>query len=110
MTENYQTWTHDEYMTFVLIHAAFADYQLQNEENELIEQILPSIRYKNLHQFHRKNKDIENINIIMNLKEKFCNTEELKAELINKIRSVFYSDGKFNIYEKNMDRAFNLIL
>ena len=109
MNEDYKNWNEDEYLTFVLIHAAFADYEIQNEENDIISKILPEDRFKKLITFHKSNKDIDNINIIMSLTDRYCPTSESKKEIHGKIKSLFHADGKYNFYEKNMDRIFDLI-
>jgi len=108
--EDYTNWNHDEFLTFVLIHAALADFEIQDEEHDIISIIVPEKRFKGLLKFHKGNKDFENINIILKLKDKFCSTEEEKQKVCDEIKTVFDSDGDYNLYERNMDMALNLIL
>jgi hypothetical protein len=110
MNEDYKNWNGDDFFVFVLIHAAFADSQLQEEEQSIIAGILPGHRYIELIEFHKQNKDFENLNIIMELKGKYCNTAELKQIYRMKIQSIFDADGDFNLMERNMQRVFELIL
>jgi hypothetical protein len=110
MNENYSNWGQEEFLTFVLIHAALADFEIQEEEHEIIAGLIPSHRFRNILKFHKKNSDFDNINVIMDLKNKFCNSDEARQKLFREIKSVFHSDGRYNLHEKNMDRALNLIL
>ena len=110
MIKPYAEWTFDEFVSFMMIHVAMADFEIAEEERDIILKSIPMERYVEMKNFHQKNSDYQNIQIIMSLKDKYCDTEENKKRLFDKLDEIFYSDGVFNINEKTMRSAMHLLL
>jgi len=109
MDANYNKWSYDEFIAFVMLYAANADYEIVEDEKELIIGKVGEKEYKELLKYSNNNHDTENINIILDLKKKHIKTEEDLAELFDQINEVINADGVVNLYEKNMNNALHFL-
>lgn len=110
MIKPYTEWSFDEFVSFMMIHVAMADFQIAEEEKEIILKSIPLDRYNEMKNYHQKNSDYQNIQIIMYFKDKYCDTDENRKKLFDQLDEIFYSDGVFNVLEKNMRHAMQLLL
>jgi len=109
MGTNYKEWNYDEFIAFVMLYAANADYEIVEDEKELIIGKVGEQEYKQLLKFASGNHDTENINIILELKKKYITTKEDLADLFDQINEVINADGVVNLYEKNMNNALHFL-
>ena len=107
MVEDFNNWTKDEFLGFVLIEASFADKLIQQDEKPVITHILPIDRFYQLLEFYRNNMAEENLRIIKSLKDKFYSTDKEYEEFREKIRSLFMSDGQFSWMERDLEKSFD---
>lgn len=111
MNKNHENWTFDEYMSFILYHAAMADFNFADEEKAALLKIVNSDKLNEIRNIHKNNSDFENIQIILFFKEKFCKDDPDKIlEVEAAIRNMFDSDGEYNLLERNMKRALDMLL
>jgi hypothetical protein len=107
MTEDFNNWSKDEFLGFVLIDASFADKLIQEAEKAIITHILPIDRFYQLLEFYRFNDQEVNRSIILNLKNKFYITNDDNYELRDKIKSIFLSDGQYSWMERDLEKSFD---
>jgi hypothetical protein len=109
MEEITKNWTYDDYLHFLLIHAAYSDLNIADEEKEHIVKTANAEKYEELLEFYRNNTDFENMLILHDFKDKFLDTDEKVADVFNKIEDLFYADGEYSINEKNLSIALRMI-
>ena len=109
MEEVIENWEYDDFLHFLLIHAALSDFEISDDEKDLIIKTATEDKYHELLEFYHKNSDFENMIIIHEFKERFLNSPEKIEEVFQKVDDLFYADGEFSINEKNLNITLKMI-
>lgn len=110
MNFNINSWTKNDFITFVLIHASFADKLIQEDEKWIMTKFASIERYYQILEFYRNNSTEQNQEIIKQLKNKFITTERTKDELVNQIHKLLKSDKQYSEIEKEVETAIEALL
>jgi len=110
MKDIYKEWDFEKFITFMMYYAAQADFVFTAEEKEMILKRIGLEEYNELRTFHNKNSDYENIQVVLYFKSKFLDEREDIDKVYDAMNNVFNADGDFSLYEKNMMRAFHMLL
>jgi len=102
-------WSYDDFITFVMIYAAYADFKIVEAEKDIIVDKIGLDRYIELYRFFRKNRDAENIAIIVDLKKKYIETPEQQAELFQYVNNIINADGIVNVLESQMKETLDFL-
>lgn len=110
MSTDLENWTKREFLAFVLLYAATADYEITPEERENIIQRTGKSEMRKAEENLASLSDYDTIQTIVSYKEAYFRNEEEKDELLEDLRNLFESDHNFEIREQNMMRALQRIL
>jgi len=110
MNDIYKTWDFEKFITFIMYHVAMVDFNLAPEEKSLLLKRVSVEEFNDIRLFHKKNSDYENIQTILYFKDKFCQTTEAVDKVYDAMNAVIFADGEFNMYERNIKRAFQMLL
>lgn len=110
MSVNYSEWSKEDFVNFLLLHVAKSDFHLSEDELDMLNSHMNDSDIKIYTKLHKSNSDIENIQLIQNLGEKFCSTSEEKEEIMNKVQQMTMADDILNVHEKTVVNALNLLL
>ncbi len=110
MKDNYKNWDFEKFITFMMYYAAQADFILTQEEKEMILKRIGLEDYNEIRTFHKQNSDYENIQAILYFKSKYLEDKGNLETVYEAMNNIFNADGDFSIYEKNMMRAFQMLL
>ena len=110
MSNSLLDWSQDDFINFLLLHVAKSDFVLSEEEMDLIKSRMPDSKFKELSKLHKHNSDYQNIQIIQDMAEKYCRTSENKDEIMSRVKEMVMADDEFNIHEKTMMNALNMLL
>ncbi len=89
-----------EFRTYLLLYAANADFNLQEEEQEIILSNVTADEFKHVNKVFERHSDYERIETIMSYREKYFPTEEHVEKLLAGINELLFSDENFNINER----------
>ncbi len=95
-------WTKKEFKAYILLYAAQADYNISLEEKEVIISKVDEKTYKKIHIELKGDNDYQAIQKIQENMEAHNYSHKFLEHLINDIKEVFFSDGTFDILERNM--------
>ena len=110
MTVNYTDWQKNDFINFLLVHVANSDFNINDEEMDLLSSTMAMEEFKTLSKLHKSNSDIENIQIIQDFGEKFCCSQEDKDMIMARVREMVMVDDEFNIHEKTVLNALDMLL
>lgn len=110
MNESYKEWNFEDFISFLLYHAAMADFKFADEEKKLLLKHVSEEKLNQIKIFHKNNSDYENIQVFMYCKDKFCTDSDAIQKVESAVKSMFDSDGEYNLLEKNMSRAIELLM
>ncbi len=99
-----------DFKAFLFLYAAKADFNVSEEETDILVDIVSEKRLRELKKLSDSMSDYEEIQLIMELKEKYLMTDATKDRLLEEIMELFKSDDDFSINERNIFRALKRIL
>ena len=105
-----QNWNKEDYYTYFLIYAAYADFNLAEEEKEYILDRVSKEEYKKMHRIFKKHNDVEKLEIFDYFLHNFCNEESDKEKLLREMQEVFWADGRFESLEHIFMMYFKKII
>jgi hypothetical protein len=103
-------WTRDELVAYILLFAAHSDFKEDNHERNVIISKVDMDTFQEIHDEFDKDNDYQGIQKIMtSLRQHNYDREDVEI-LLNDIKTLFFSDGDYNINErimlKSLERLF----
>ena len=109
--EEYNTsWSKPQLKAYILLYCAHADFTESKEEKALILSKISGGSYGNIHQEFDADNDYQSIQKILSSLSRLGYSSENIEQLITEIRALFFSDGEFNILEKNLMMGLSRLL
>lgn len=95
-------WTKKELVAYILLYTAHSNFEEDNKERNVIISKVDMQTFQKIHDEFDKDNDYQSIQKIMQgVKEHNYNADDLKL-LFNDIKTLFLSDGEYDILERNM--------
>jgi len=105
-----EDWTRDEFLAYVLMFAAKADFSEGQEETEFIKDEVGEDIYDDIHEEIEEDNDAQRIAKILDYVNASDFDKEYADMLYHEISDLFMADGEFNTMEKNLRRVLKRIL
>ena len=86
-------WTYDQFITFLLIHASYADLEFTESERQAILDKVNLETFQEVNEFYDKLGEYECLDFIMKHKDQFIPNEQEKLKVMNTLSEHFYADG-----------------
>jgi hypothetical protein len=100
-------WTRDELIAYILLFAANSDFKEDNKERNVIISKVDVYTFQEIHDEFNNDNDYQGIQKIMaSLRQHNYEQDDVEI-LLTDIKTLFFSDGKFNIQERNMLKCLN---
>jgi len=106
MTQQYENWSYDEFLTFFLISAANADLEIKEEEKEFILSKVDEGIFNKVKNKFDKNSDYECLQIIQSFKGKYYQSGKDVKRIYADIINLLQIDETYN----QMERAFMMLM
>ncbi len=95
-------WTRNELVAYILLFAAHSDFKEDNNERNIIISKVDMNTFQEIHNEFSRDNDYQGIQKIMtSLKQHNYDKDDVEI-LLADIKTLFFSDGEFNINERNM--------
>lgn len=95
-------WTRDELVAYILLFAAHSDFKESNAERNIIISKIDMQTFQDIHDEFDKDNDYQSIKkIIASLEQHNYDKNDVEL-LLEDIKTLFFSDGEFNINERSM--------
>ena len=102
-------WTRDELVAYILLFAAHSDFKEDNHERNVIISKVDMTTFQDIHDEFDRDNDYQGIQKIMtSLRQHNYDSDDIEI-LMADIKTLFFSDGEFNINERNMLTALERI-
>ncbi len=86
--ENFQDWTYDDFLTYLLILGANADLEFSEEEQEVIEKKSGEERYKKIRRCFDRQNDSQRIDTVSELYARFESKIGGKEKLVEAVKEI----------------------
>lgn len=87
------TWSYDQFITFLLIHASYADLEFTEPERTAILEKVSGDVFEEINSYYDTLGEYERLEVIMSCKDQFIPDETAKAKIMNTLTEHFYADG-----------------
>jgi len=88
-----ESWCYDQFITFLLIHASYADLEFTEPERTAILEKVSGDVFEEINTYYDSLGEYERLEVIMSCKDKFIPDETAKAKVMNALTEHFYADG-----------------
>jgi len=103
-------WNLDEFITFLLIHASYADLEYSDEERVISKSLLSAEDYDEISAAYDDMGEYEITESIISYKGLHYPTVPQKQELLGRMTQIFEADGDFSKLEKKLYEFYNKLL
>lgn len=110
MKITYDAWTKEDFLTYILLYAANADFIISDEEKQFILNKVDEQEYRKIHKIFQKHSEHERSETVRLLGQRYCNEPENKCEIRKDMIKLFFTDDDYSILEKNFFIAIKKIL
>jgi hypothetical protein len=98
-------WDKEQFLTFVLLYAAFADLNIKEEEEDYISNKVGIDEYNDVKKVFMSHTDIERAQMIASYSQDEDFDREYAQMIKNELEDLFLSDGSYTQWEKSIGRA-----
>jgi len=110
MNQDSSNWSFHEFKVYLLLYAAYSDFELQEEELQLILKNATKEEYKHIHKKFQAASDFEHIQTILSLREKYFPNEKEADKLLQEVWTLLTIDDELSLYESNFYRNFQKLI
>lgn len=110
MSINTAAWGFDQYMAFLLVHCAFADHHVTEEEADYLEHKFENVKLGAIRKIYAQSSDEEKKELIEAFKTQFLGHADKKAEALAHIQSLFASDDKVSKLELELKAELEALI
>lgn len=102
--------TKEEFMTYCLLFAANADFNITKQEIIAIGAKINPVDFVRVYNWFEADSDIERVETIRANKTQYIKNEDDKQNLIKELKEVFFADGVFDSVEKSISFMLKKVL
>lgn len=86
-------WTYNEFITFLLIHASYADLEFTEPERQAILMLVSQEMFDEIYAYYNILGEYEKLEVIMTCKDRFILNQDDKLKMMNLLSDQFIADG-----------------
>lgn len=95
-------WTKDELIAYILLYLAHANFEESNHERNIIISKVDMNTFQKIHDEFDSDNDYQSIQKIINGLKAHNYTKDDMSVLFSEMKSLFLSDGEFDVMEQNL--------
>lgn len=96
----FENWTYDDFLAYLLIYASHADFKVSREEIAKIIGEVGRSEYNRISAIFDKQSDAERANTIAILGERFCTDADCRNKLIDELQELLFADEHYRTEEQ----------
>lgn len=110
MSSDKPQWSYNEFLAYLLLYAANADFEINEEERKLLLSGLNTYDYNKISKAFDKCNDYERLQIIGTYRDLYYPDDESKEKILNDLRNVFLADEEYNSVERAVFMGLRKVL
>lgn len=110
MANKLGSWNLNEFITFLLIHASYADFEFSEEESKVVKSLISGEDFKQISAAYDDMGDYEVVETILSYQGLHYPTAPQKQEMLGRMMQLFNADGDYSTMEKKLYEFFNKLL
>lgn len=105
-----QQYNYQEFLAFVLLYASHVDIEYSEEEEAKVRSLLSPAAYEKVYNDFSKLSDYAALQLILSYKGVYFPTADRKAELLKRIKQLFFADGEYSPMEQELYHFLDKLL
>ncbi|MDR1345541.1 MAG: hypothetical protein LBK03_02425 [Bacteroidales bacterium] len=102
MNSTFETWTKEEFLTYVMLYAANADSHISAKEQKIIGTKAGEDIFEKMREQFETDSDYDSLQNIIAYKNKYLQSENDVADILREVKSIFFTDNVFSDYEQQV--------
>ncbi len=102
--------TKKEFETYLLIYAAYADYDFHPKEEQFIIELFGTDVFNKMHKLFQSNSDYATLQLVTRYKDEFLDNNASKKDMYQTITKLFTIDGDYSRGEKTFLQFLDKII
>jgi hypothetical protein len=102
--------TRSEFILYLLLYAAEADFKIVNTERKFIIAHTSKKEYSHVYKIFERDSDFEKIEKIQSYRNQYFASKQEAEELMKEVLALLKADQEYCLYEQNFIRIFHKIL
>jgi hypothetical protein len=99
MAEQKPDWTYNEFLAFILLYAAHADFDVTREEKEILFSKVGVDEYRSIKKSFDSKNDYERLQTIKLFREDYFSDDAGIEKLLSDLKELFLADEEYNSVE-----------
>jgi len=100
MTSKEYSWSYNEFLAYLLLYAASADFEITEEEKEVLFSKVNEEEYKHIVKDFNAVNDWDRLQAIISFREQYYNDEAAREKLFKDLKEMFLADEKYTNLER----------
>lgn len=93
-------WTYNEFLAYLLLYAANADFVVNEDEKEILFSKVKLEEYNHIRRAFEEGNDYDNLQTIISFREEYYNDEESVDKLLMDLKDIFLADHDYPSVER----------
>lgn len=110
MEKPVESWSYNDFMAFLLMYAASADFQLADEEKEMLFSKVDLKDYRHVHRLFERQNDYQRLETIRSFRGRYYKNEADREKLLKELKDMFLADNRYDSVEKGFFMGLRRIL
>lgn len=110
MANKLGNWNLDEFITFLLIHASYADFDFTEDEAKEAKSLISEEDFKTISEAYDGMGDYEIVETILSYKGLHYPTTPQRQEMLGRMMQLFNADGDYSTMEQKLYEFLNKLL
>jgi len=112
MEKNYDSWTFQDFLTYLLIYAAYADHIFNDKERDYIKRKVEAEEYNKIITIFHAHSEEERLKFVKLLWGKHATDLATQSEMRKEMVKLFFADEEYSMLERDffsdLKRKLNL--
>lgn len=110
MTKQKSSWTYEDFMAYVLLYAASANLEINDDEKKILFSKVKYNEYEHVQNVFENENDYDRLQTIQLFRDKYYNDEAALDKLFKNLKEMFLADEKYDSIEKAFFMGLRRIL
>ena len=102
MSTNFEQWTKEEFLVYLMLYAANTDGNITEKEQKIIRSKVNLATYQEVLEQFETHGEYDCIQNILKYKEKYLDNEDAVKQIVSEMTEVFMGDGKISNAEQHI--------
>lgn len=110
MSQQKPNWTYNEFLAYLLLYAANADFTVKKEEKAILFSKVDKDVYKTIRKAFEKANDYKQLQTIISFREEYYNDIDSKDRILKDLKDIFLADEEYTTLERAIFTGLRRIL